>query len=165
MDKNQNDKYDDWNIRKQYLQETSVTDKIYFKEGDIWWCALGINIGSESFGKGHHFRRPILVIKKLSAELCIALPLTSREKEGSWFVDITLEDQKRWVMLYQIRSLHKKRFQYKIATLNDEDFRRVKEKLETLLELSENHHSANAEIEGIAPKNNDIVAEENIESQ
>ena len=125
---------------------------MYFNERDIWWCAVGINIGSESFGKGKFFRRPILVIKKLSTELCIGLPLTSKKKDGSWFVDITMEDETRWVMLYQIRVFHKKRFQYKITELSQSDFRRVKEKLETLLELSENHHSADAEIEGITPK-------------
>jgi mRNA-degrading endonuclease toxin of MazEF toxin-antitoxin module len=57
-------------------------------------------------------------------------------KSGTWFVDIDLNGDTRWVMLYQIRALYKKRLQRKLGHLSDKDFRRVKEKLEALLELS-----------------------------
>ncbi len=127
---------------------------MYFKEGQIWWCSLGQNIGSESFGKGENFRRPILIIKKLSADLCIALPLTSKEKIGTWFIDITIHGERKWAMLYQIRTLNKKIFSIKLGELDDIDFDRVKEKLETLLELSVNRHPAEAGIEGTNPKSN-----------
>ncbi len=109
---------------------------VYFKEGDVWWCALGINIGDESFGKGEIFRRPILILKKLSSDLCIGLPLTSKIKIGTWFIDIKLNNRIRSVMLYQIRVLDKKRFQFKIGELDIASFERVKEKLKTMLELS-----------------------------
>lgn len=28
---------------------------IYFKEGVVWWCSVGLNIGEEEFGKGPTF--------------------------------------------------------------------------------------------------------------
>ena len=142
------EKYNTWNIKKQGIGLSEHTKELFFKEGQVWWCSLGINIGSESFGKGENFRRPILVIKKLSADLCVALPLTSQEKTGTWFIDITLQGQKRWALLYQIRTLHKKRFSVIIGELAYDDFSRVKEKLETLLELSVNRHPAEARIKG-----------------
>jgi mRNA interferase MazF len=37
----------------------------YFKNGEIWWCSIGENIGSEMYGKGEFYRRPVLVIRKL----------------------------------------------------------------------------------------------------
>jgi mRNA interferase MazF len=135
MEEQLQEKYEKWNKRKQFLEQATITEKIYFKERDIWWCALGINLGSESFGKGEYFRRPILILKKLSSDLCIALPLTSKKKEGSWFIDIDIDNEIRYLMLYQIRTIHKKRFQYKITQLNKVDFSRVKEKLKILLEL------------------------------
>ncbi len=84
--------------------------------------------------------------------MCIGLPLTSKEKIGTWFVDITLQGEKRWAMLHQIRVMHKKRFSLKIGELDNSDFQRVKEKLELLLELSSNRHPTEVEIEGTNPK-------------
>ena len=129
------EKYNNWNIKKQEIQFSDI-EETYFKEGDVWWCSLGQNIGSESYGKGKDYRRPILVIRKLSEDLCIALPLTSKKKVGTWFVDILLNDESRCVMLYQIRTLNRKRFQRKMGEVSIEDFIKVKEKLESLLELS-----------------------------
>lgn len=128
-------KFDDWNIKKQEIHFSGKKDKIYFKEGQVWWCSVGQNVGSESFGKGKNFMRPILIIKKLSSDLCIALPLTSKKKTGTWFADITIGGEKVCVLLYQIRTFNKKRFQRKIGELDEKDFNTVKEKLETLLEL------------------------------
>jgi hypothetical protein len=66
--------------------------------------------------------------------------------------------EKRWVMLYQIRLLHKKRFQHKIGEAESADFNRVKEKLEALLELSLNHHPVFTGIEGIAPQSDKSIS-------
>ncbi len=151
------EKYNAWNIKKQDIQLARHIKEIYFKEGQIWWCSIGLNIGSESYGKGENFRRPVLIIKKLSADLCIVLPLTSKEKIGTWFIDITFQGEKRWVMLYQVRALNKKRFYLKMGELDNTDFARTKEKLEELLKLSENRHPAKAGIEGNNPKSNLII--------
>lgn len=32
-------------------------------EGDVWWCAMGENIGVEINGKHEVFSRPVLVFK------------------------------------------------------------------------------------------------------
>lgn len=136
MDEEKIERYNSWNRKKQSLEDDCRFAKIYFKPGDVWWCSIGLNLGSEALGKGPEFRRPVLVLKKLSSDLCVVLPLTSKSKSGTWFVDVTLHGETRWVMLYQIRTLHKKRFQRKMGQLDDMDFQRVKEKLETLLELS-----------------------------
>lgn len=61
-------------------------------------------------------------------------------------------------MLYQLRTLHKKRFSIKLGELDTIDIDRVKEKLETLLELS-HRHPTEAEIEGNNPKSNTSVDE------
>lgn len=56
---------DRWNEVKKKLQFRSRTP--YFKQGEIWWVSVGLNLGSESYGKGVMFRRPVLVLKKLSS--------------------------------------------------------------------------------------------------
>ena len=58
-------KYDQWNNVKKELANRE--EKFFFKEGEIWWVSLGQNLGTESYGKGDTFRRPVLVIKKLKS--------------------------------------------------------------------------------------------------
>src|SRR3989338_1946056 len=94
------EKFNDWNVKKQEIHFSNRTGKIYFKEGQMWWCSVGQNVGSESFGKGENFMRPILILKKLSSDLCVGLPLTSKEKTGTWFTDITFDGQKICILLY-----------------------------------------------------------------
>jgi mRNA interferase MazF len=54
-----NDKeFDQWNIKKQQLEKGVGYRNIYFNQGDVWWCSIGKNIGTESYGKGLDFRRP-----------------------------------------------------------------------------------------------------------
>lgn len=129
--------FDQWNIKKKQLEK--VEKKFLFKTGDVWWCSVGLNVRVESCGKGIDFQRPVLVLRKLSKESFIGIPLSTQKKVGSWFVDMTIHGEKRYALLYQIRMFSVSRFQRRLATLDDNDFIKVKEKLETLLELS-NHH-------------------------
>ncbi len=131
--------FDTWNAKKKKLEE--VSEKFLFKTGDIWWCSVGLNVRVESCGKGENYQRPVLVLKKLSAESFIGIPLSTQEKVGSWFIDITVRGEKRYALLYQIRMFSTSRFQRRFATLDDTDFSRVKQKLEALLELSNHHQS------------------------
>ncbi|MBP9802884.1 MAG: type II toxin-antitoxin system PemK/MazF family toxin, partial [Candidatus Pacebacteria bacterium] len=125
--------YDDWNIIKKELSKKE--EKFFFKEGDIWWVSLGKNLGTESYGKGEIFRRPVLIIKKLNSNSCIVLPLTSKNKSGTWFTEITFQNEIKTVLLYQIKMINTKRFQRRLGVLDDNDFKKVKEKLKFLLEL------------------------------
>lgn len=128
--------YENWNKKKQDLNFSERTVGIYFKEGDIWWCSLGMNIGSESFGKGQDFMRPVLVYKKLSNDSFIGIPLSSKIKTGTWFCEISFQNETKTALLYQIRNFNKKRFQRKLGELDKKDIINVKRKLEQLLKLS-----------------------------
>jgi mRNA interferase MazF len=125
--------FDAWNNIKKRLDQKDK--KFFFKEGEIWWMSVGLNIANESCGKGESFRRPVLVVKKLSGNSFIGLPLSSKEKVGSWFTDVTINGEKRYVLLYQIRMWSTNRFESRLTTLEDKDFDLVKEKLERLLKL------------------------------
>lgn len=126
--------FDKWNKVKKDLDK--INKKFFFKEGEVWWMSVGLNIAKESCGKGEIFRRPVLVFKKLSGDTFIGLPLTSKEKTGTWFTDISINNEKRCVLLYQIRMFSTNRFESRLTTLDDNDFKKVKEKLEFLLKLS-----------------------------
>lgn len=79
--------FDEWNIVKKKVNEHD-TKSLYFKEREIWWVAVGINIGSESDGKNELFERPVLIVKKLGSGVFLGVPVTSKAKEGPFFVEV-----------------------------------------------------------------------------
>jgi mRNA interferase MazF len=148
--------FDKWNEDKKVLD--NMDKKYLFRTADIWWCSIGLNIAEESCGKGETFRRPVLILKKLSNKSFIGIPLSSQKKEGSWFCDISILNEIQYVLLYQIKMLSVNRLQRRLTTLDDKDFSRVKEKLQSLLELSNNHQDLSPESVG-NPKSNLIIDE------
>ena len=103
-------------------------DRIIFKQGEIWWCSLGFNIGEEIFGKGQKFTRPVLIFKKFTRDSFMGLPLTTHGKKGSWYIEIEVRDTKQYVLLNQARILDKKRLTNKIGSVNKADFEKVKKR-------------------------------------
>lgn len=103
-------------------------NRIVFKQGEIWWCSLGFNLGEEIFGKGKMFTRPILIFKKFTGSSFLGLPLTTHGKNGSWYVEINHGDRKSFVMLNQARILDKKRLVNRIGTLSQKDLEEVKKR-------------------------------------
>jgi len=130
--------FDLWNVHKKLIENESK--KILFKEGEVWWCAVGINVGQESCGKGGTGRRPVLIIKKLSGKNCIAIPLSTKQKTGSWFSEIKIQGINQCALLHQIRMFSTKRFQRRLTTIEPEEFSVIKEKIELLLDLSFHYH-------------------------
>jgi mRNA interferase MazF len=99
-----------------------------FKEGEIWWCSIGMNIGREVFGKGKDFARPVFVFKKLDRDSFLAIPLTTQQKSGSWYVPIFYNGVESRAILSQIRILDKKRLIKQIGTLSYKNSRYIKER-------------------------------------
>jgi mRNA interferase MazF len=51
--------FDRWNGRKKTLDGAEGT--ALFHEREVWWCALGVNIGFEQDGRGGDFERPAII--------------------------------------------------------------------------------------------------------
>ena len=65
--------FDRWNTGKKKIHDEG-TQKL-FHEREIWWASFGINIGREQDGRGDNFERPIVVLKTLSPDTFMCLPL------------------------------------------------------------------------------------------
>ena len=117
-------KFQAWIELKQELHEKNHKPP-YFKEREIWWCSLGENIGSEMNGKKQYFRRPMLVIRKLDRYSFLAVPLTSKQKVGSWYVTITHSDRKSTAVISQIRHIDYRRLDKKMGTLDKTDYKKI----------------------------------------
>jgi mRNA-degrading endonuclease toxin of MazEF toxin-antitoxin module len=93
--------------------------RVLFKEGEIWWCRIGMNVGAEIYGKGENFIRPVLIFKKFSESMFLGMPLTSKQREGSWYVAVSYGEKEGRVILNQIKAMDRGRLVKRIGVLND----------------------------------------------
>lgn len=98
----------------------------YVNEGDIWWCSVGENVGSEIGGKSDLFSRPVVILKKLSHGFYFVVPTTTRTREGTWFVGFSHRGIIMNACLHQSRAIDYRRFYSKLGRLGDDDFDRLK---------------------------------------
>lgn len=123
--------FNQWNELKQKLHVSEK--KLLFKEGEIWWCSIGQNIGTEVYGKGKFFRRPVFVLKKLSNSSCLVIPLSTKGYSGSWYISVQSGSKKAWANISQIRTLSTLRFDTKIGDIRKCDFYKIKKSIADLL--------------------------------
>ena len=72
------------------------------KEGELWWSSVGENVGVEICGKGKTFTRPVIVFKKIGSKSFWAIPLTSKQHSGSWYVPFEFNGRKEVAVLAQV---------------------------------------------------------------
>ena len=73
----ENNEFDICNRNKQKINAKVSPNNFHFAEREIWWCAVGKNIGSEENGKNFNFERPILVFRIFGPDTLWAIPLTT----------------------------------------------------------------------------------------
>ena len=117
-------KFLEWIKLKERLHE-SKADIPLFKEGEVWWCAMGENIGIEMNGKSNKFSRPIHVFKKLSHEGFLGIPLSTKIKNGSWYIQITHREINCVAVLSQVRVFSSKRLLEKYGELDKKDISKI----------------------------------------
>jgi mRNA interferase MazF len=117
--------------------EKRSAERKYFKEQEIWWANLGINIGFEQDGKNRNCERPVLIFKKFNKDFLWILPLTTRVKKDPhyFFLNPGKERgvEKGSIILSQIRAMSSKRLLRKMGKLTDKEFEEIKKKLIELI--------------------------------
>ena len=117
--------FDRWNIKKKNINSAD-RKHITFSEGEIWFCAVGVNIGFERDGSGERFLRPVVVIKKISKDQFIGIPLTGTMRSGPEYFPLVNERNSRTALLAQIRFFDTKRLMYFSKKMNIESFSVIK---------------------------------------
>jgi mRNA interferase MazF len=100
--------------------------KPLFKEGEIWWCSIGMNVGTEIFGKGQRFTRPVIIFKKFNKDTFLGIPLTSQLKIGKWYASVTHGEKTDTALLAQIRVMDSKRLVERMEAIGDDGFDEIK---------------------------------------
>jgi mRNA-degrading endonuclease toxin of MazEF toxin-antitoxin module len=130
----------DTNDTKDFTGWIKLKIKLHFtghicaiKDGDIWWCAMGENVGTEINGKSKTFARPVLVIRKLSRYSFIGVPLTSQKHEGSWYSSFEFQNKRQVAVLAQVRNFSVSRLYRKMGVVPESDLELVRNGLASLI--------------------------------
>jgi mRNA interferase MazF len=137
--------FDEWNEKKKILHNRDIfyiddegkkRSKILFKEGEIWWASVGKNIGWESYGKWANFARPIYIFRKFSSDSFLAIPMTSRLKEWTWYLPIEFKWMKRILILPQMKYMSANRLLEKMADIPENSLEKyIDEEVKKFLRL------------------------------
>lgn len=106
-----------------------------FKERDIWWASVGVNIGFEEDGKNGNFVRPVLILKKFNREIFLGVPLSTKIKSNKYYLPISVTGKQVSVVISQIRVFSSKRIWNKLAELDKGDFSKVLTEVKNLFIL------------------------------
>ena len=129
-------KFDNWNNLKQKIENK---EPVQFRQGQIYFMSIGQNIGYEIYGKKELYLRPVLVYKKLSKQTFIGIPLSSKQKDGTYFYTFRYTTKTlSTALLNQIRVFDIKRAEYFDGNIKISDLAKLKYKLLNLLDITPN---------------------------
>ena len=124
--------FDDWNEQKKGVDERQ--DAPFCHEREMWWCALGVNVGFEQDGSGRQHDRPVLILKGLSAQTCVVVPLTTSKHEHPLRPSVGIvEGKQARALLSQIRVIDTKRLIRKIEHLEQDRFEDIRKAIRDML--------------------------------
>lgn len=124
--------FDLWNLQKKEIHKSGKS-KLYHSR-DIWWCSLGINIGFEQDGTREEKSRPVLILKGLSKNTCLVVPLTTSIKQHFMRVSLgEIDGKNSTAIISQIRVIDTKRLFRKIKELDKEKFEEIRKTVKNLI--------------------------------
>lgn len=129
------EQYDKWNEVKKDTQQKKR--KLGMKSREIFWVKIGHNLGSEEYGKGKDFARPVIIVRRLTSDLFIGIPITTTIKNNDYFHSFTYTNKSRGTventaMILQVKTFSIKRVLSKIGVVNKDDFDKILEKTKDL---------------------------------
>lgn len=116
--------FDRWNEQKKQFSKKST--KIMFHEREIWWCSLGINLGSEQMSLSRDFSRPVLIVRVFTQTMFWGIPLTTKIQEKPYRYPFSLNNIQNDALILQLRAFDQKRLIRKIGMLEMTSFQEIK---------------------------------------
>ncbi|MDO8561394.1 MAG: type II toxin-antitoxin system PemK/MazF family toxin [bacterium] len=118
--------FDTWNEVKKKRDQSTLLASPFPKEGTVWMCILGVNIGFEQNGAEKDFERPVLVVKKFNNQMYWAVPLSSKQKGYDFYFNFTDPNGlKAAAVLAQMRLISIKRFVREMYRFEDVLFAKI----------------------------------------
>ena len=113
--------FDRWNEAKKEAEHIAFDKFVHIRE--VWWCALGVNIGREANGNEELFERPALVLNKFNRDMVLVVPLTTTDKRTPYhFVFLDNNGEEVAAILSQLRLVSTKRLKRYMFRMPDPIF-------------------------------------------
>lgn len=123
--------FDEWNKLKKVLNKKQNIP--FANNREIWWCSVGVNIGTEEDGKNELFERPIIILRVLNKNTLRVAPLTSKEKSDNHHFLISYLNRSGSVILSQIKTISTKRLSRKLTRLEKGQFDKLIDKIREVI--------------------------------
>jgi len=123
--------FDEWNIVKKNI-DTDFSK--FYKERDVWWSYVGVNVGNEQDGDKENFRRPVLIVKGISRKTCFIVPLTTSKREHFSRINIGMVgDKEAKAIISQMKIIDTRRLISKIGMLDKNMFEIIRKSIKEFL--------------------------------
>jgi mRNA interferase MazF len=128
--------FDKWNEIKKDITYCKIERS--FKTRDIFYIKMGQNVGVEQNGKGKEFVRPVVIIKKITKDMFIGVPLSTQLKDGSWFYKFNFNKSGKTshniAIIPQVKMYSSKRLLNRIGKMKLENFEELKQKIKDFID-------------------------------
>lgn len=123
--------FDQWNeVKKQ----THMESPRLYTIREIWWCRIGVNVGTEQDGKGEWYARPCVIMRGFGPDACLVIPLTTSPREHTLRVPVgSVEGFQARANLSQIRVVDTRRLESKIGFLEKSMFSKLQKAARDML--------------------------------
>lgn len=116
--------FDGWNTWKKKTHEEHPR---FYTVREVWWCRLGVNVGSEQDGSGTTYLRPVLIIRGFGPETCVVVPLTRSRRVHPLRLPVgKIQGEDAVALLSQLRVLDTRRLVEKIGFLDKQTFSHIR---------------------------------------
>lgn len=123
-----------WSWHRFKIEIENITEPNFFHEKEVWYTAVGINVGVEEDGKGTEFRRPVMILKKFNKNMFLGLPLSRTNRKGAYHFKFEfLKGIQSTAILSQIRLFDSKRLILRIGLTEKEIFIKIQRKIREVL--------------------------------
>ena len=122
--------FEGWSKLKEKIND-SVRPNVSVR--DVRWCAIGHNVGSEMDGKGYAYARPVVILKFVSNNTCLVIPLTHSQKAGTHMYKMSFKNEIIHARLDQVKIIDTKRLKTRLGTLSDIKFNDLKDAVKLYL--------------------------------
>lgn len=129
--------FSEWTKEKAKIRYSGQASKFPIYNNFIYWCNLGINIGSEQ-----NKLRPVLILRtSKTSTICSVLPLTSKRLNDKLRFHVDLEELESTILIEQLKVVSKLRItepfrrKGKLVTISQKDWSKINLQLESLYRL------------------------------
>ncbi len=115
--------FDRWNKRKKRIDST--TNSPHCHEREVWWCTIGVNVGSEQHSQTGDFSRPVIVLRQFTEDMFWGIPLTTKLVNRPFRVRFILKGTENDALILQMRAFDRKRLVRQIGVVPHDVFAKL----------------------------------------